>query len=61
MCWTISRYVGELKATDLQVMWYGIDRTRRARTTEALEPKCRYASPAETLAALGKLCATMLQ
>jgi hypothetical protein len=52
---------GEVKpeATDAGILWYGIDRTERARTGEAREPAGRYKGATESLAAFGKPRITM--
>jgi DinB superfamily len=47
-------------ATDAQILWYGIDRTNRARTGEARIPKGKYATAAAALADFRKLRAEML-
>jgi hypothetical protein len=47
-------------ATDAQILWYGIDRTNRARTGEARVPKEKYATAAAALADFRKLRAEML-
>jgi len=46
-------------ATDADILWYGIDRTRRDRTGEARVPHGTYKSAAESLAAFRKLRTTM--
>lgn len=38
---------GAIEATDAGILWYGIDRTRRARTGEARVPQGRFKSLAE--------------
>ena len=52
---------GEVKpeATDAGILWYGIDRTERARTGDAREPAGRYKQAADSLAAFRKLRTTM--
>jgi DinB superfamily len=47
-------------ATDAQILWYGIDRTNRARTGEARVPKGKYATAAAALADFRKLRAEMV-
>ncbi|MGH2398872.1 MAG: DinB family protein [bacterium] len=47
--------------TDAQILWYGIDRTNRARTGEARVPKGKYATAAAALAYVRKLRAEMLE
>jgi hypothetical protein len=47
------------EATDAGILWYGIDRTERARTGEAREPAGRYKEATESLAAFHKLRTTM--
>jgi hypothetical protein len=47
------------EATDAGILWYGIDRTNRARTGEARVPKGAYPDAAAALAAFRKLRATM--
>jgi hypothetical protein len=47
------------EATDAGILWYGIDRTNRARTGEARVPKGAYSSAAESLAAFRKLRAVI--
>jgi hypothetical protein len=49
----------KLEATDAGILWYGIDRTNRARTGEARVPKGRWADAREALAEFRKLRATM--
>jgi hypothetical protein len=49
------------EATDAAILWYGIDRTNRARTGEARVPDGRFKSAAEALASFRKLRATMLE
>ena len=43
------------KATDVGVMWYGIDRTQRNRTADARTPKGEYKTMAAALADFRKL------
>jgi hypothetical protein len=52
---------GEVKpeATDAGILWYGIDRTDRARTGEARVPKGRWSEITGPLAEFRKLRATM--
>jgi len=47
------------EATDAGILWYGIDRTNRARTGEARVPDGRFADAAAALASFRKLRATM--
>jgi hypothetical protein len=47
-------------ATDAQILWYGIDRTNRAKTGEARVPKGKYSTAAAALADFRKLRAEML-
>jgi hypothetical protein len=49
------------KTTDAAILWYGIDRTDRARTGEARVPDGRFKSAAEALASFSALRATMLE
>ena len=49
----------KLEGTDAGILWYGIDRTNRAKTGEARVPKCRWNSVAESLAEFRKLRSTM--
>src|SRR5687768_9845500 len=49
------------KATDEAMLWYGIDRTNRATTGEARVPRGTYATVNDSLAAVRKLRAEMLQ
>lgn len=49
------------RATDEGMLWYGIDRTRRATTGDARVPKGTYATVGESLAVFGSLRAEMLQ
>ena len=48
-----------IEATDAAILWYGIDRTNRARTGEARVPKGRFASLDQSLGAFRKLRAEM--
>lgn len=48
-----------MEATDAGILWYGIDRTTRARTGEARVPKGRYEDVAQPLGAFRKLRATL--
>jgi hypothetical protein len=52
---------GEVKpeTTDAGILWYGIDRTERARTGEAREPAGRFKQATESLAAFRKSRAAM--
>jgi hypothetical protein len=47
------------EATDAAILWYGIDRTNRARTGEARVPKGQFASLDQSLGAFRKLRAEM--
>jgi hypothetical protein len=47
------------ESTDAAILWYGIDRTNRAKTGEARVPTGRFASPAAAHAAFSTLRATM--
>ena len=47
------------KATDIGVMWYGIDRTQRNKTAEARTPKGEYKTAAAALADFRKLRSEM--
>jgi DinB superfamily len=49
------------QATDLAMLWYGIDRTNRATTGEARVPRGTFATLDDSLAAFRKLRAEMLQ
>jgi DinB superfamily len=49
----------KLEATDAGIMWYGIDRTSRARTGEARVPHGQFADMSQSLAAFRKLRASM--
>lgn len=49
------------EATDAGILWYGIDRTNRARTGEARVPDGRFKSAAEALKSFRDLRATMLK
>ena len=48
------------EATDAGILWYGIDRTERARTGDARVPDGRFKTAAEALASFAELRATML-
>ena len=48
------------QATDEAMLWYGIDRTRRATTGEARVPRGTYATVDDSLAAFRKLRAEMM-
>ena len=50
----------KLEATDAGIMWYGIDRTNRARTGEARVPQASYDDVGQSLAEFRKLRATMI-
>lgn len=47
------------EATDAGILWYGIDRTNRARTGEARVPKGKFAGVRESLAQFRKLRGTI--
>lgn len=49
------------EVTDAGILWYGIDRTNRARTGEARVPDGRFKTAAEALSSFRKLRATMLE
>ncbi len=49
------------QATDEAMLWYGIDRTRRATTGDARVPRGTYATVNDSLAAFRKLRAEMMQ
>jgi hypothetical protein len=49
----------KFEATDAGILWYGIDRTNRARTGEARVPHGQYSDVTESLAAFRKLRASM--
>jgi DinB superfamily len=49
------------QATDAAILWYGIDRTNRAKTGEARVPKGKWSDVKEPLAEFRKLRATMKQ
>jgi hypothetical protein len=49
------------EATDAGILWYGIDRTNRARTGEARVPDGRFKTAADALAAFRALRSTMLE
>ena len=51
----------KLEATDAGIMWYGIDRTNRARTGEARVPHGQFADVSQSLASFRKLRATMTE
>jgi hypothetical protein len=51
----------KLPATDAQILWYGIDRTNRAKTGEARVPTGKYATAAAALADVRKLRAEMTE
>ena len=48
-----------IEATDAAILWYGIDRTNRARTGEARVPKGQFASLDQSLGAFRTLRAEM--
>ena len=48
-------------ATDADILWYGIDRSRRQKTGEARVPAGRFGDLKESLAAFRTLRATMLE
>lgn len=50
----------KLPATDAQILWYGIDRTNRAKTGEARVPTGKYSTAAAALADVRKLRSEML-
>jgi hypothetical protein len=49
------------EATDADILWYGIDRTRRQKTGEARVPKGTYADVKDSLAVFRTLRATMVE
>jgi len=49
----------KLEATDAAILWYGIDRTKRATTGEARVPTGKVTDASEPLAQVRKLRATM--
>jgi len=49
------------EATDAGILWYGIDRTRRATTGEARVPTGRWSDVRESIAEFRKQRATMVQ
>jgi phage pi2 protein 07 len=49
----------KLEATDAGILWYGIDRTNRARTGEARVPHGQFPGVTESLASFRKLRASM--
>jgi hypothetical protein len=49
------------EATDANILWYGIDRSRRQKTGEARVPAGKYADVKESLAAFRTLRATMIE
>ena len=49
------------QATDLAMLWYGIDRTNRSTTGEARVPRGTYATVTDSLASFRKLRAEMMQ
>jgi hypothetical protein len=51
----------KLPATDAAILWYGIDRTNRAKTGEARVPKGTWSTVREPLAEFRTLRATMKQ
>jgi len=50
----------KLEATDAQILWYGIDRTNRARTGEARVPHGTFKEIAQSLGAFRTLRAEMM-
>ncbi|HSL21057.1 MAG TPA: DinB family protein [Vicinamibacterales bacterium] len=50
----------KLEATDAAILWYGIDRTNRARTGEARVPKGKWSTAEAAFTEFRKLRATML-
>ena len=48
-------------ATDAGIMWYGIDRTNRARTGEARVPHGQFADVSQSLASFRKLRMSMTE
>jgi hypothetical protein len=52
-------HTGKLEATDAGILWYGIDRTRRATTGEARVPTGKVANVAEPLGRFRTLRTTM--
>jgi hypothetical protein len=49
----------KLEATDADILWYGIDRTRRARTGEPRTPKGRFTDLGQSLGAFRTLRSAM--
>ena len=49
----------KMEATDAGILWYGIDRTNRARTGEARVPHGQFPDAASSLASFRKLRAAM--
>jgi len=49
----------KLEATDAGILWYGIDRTNRARTGEARVPHGQYSDVSQSLGAFRRLRASM--
>jgi hypothetical protein len=49
----------KLTATDADILWYGIDRTKRATTGEARVPKGKWSHVSGSLGEFRKLRATM--
>lgn len=49
------------KATDTEILWYGIDRTERTTTGDARVPDGRFTTAAEGVASFSTLRAEMLQ
>jgi hypothetical protein len=49
----------KMEATDAGILWYGIDRTNRARTGEARVPHGQYGDVSQSLGAFRKLRAVM--
>ena len=50
----------KIEATDAGILWYGIDRTNRARTGEARVPKGQFATLDQSLGAFRRLRAQMI-
>jgi hypothetical protein len=60
---SLKQPAGEVKpqATDVGILWYGIDRTNRTRTGEARVPKGRFPTIAASLAEFRALRTTMVE
>ncbi len=52
---------GKQQATDAEVLWYGIDRTDRQKTSKSEEPKDQVTDIHQALATFDKLHVTMLE